>query len=181
MRPVCALMVFVLGVAAVVALGWATHFADWSAVPGAFILLGSIAGSAFVTVGGSAPLSPSTYRPSATPSPDRDTAAHCYRTAAERNDETPCAKSTRIEEFVAIRQARCPKCTVAHGCYSSACPCQGGNNRGPIIERICTGSWWRRCSIRREHFHVRCASCGAKWVMGTADAAEHVERLRCAT
>jgi hypothetical protein len=36
-------------------------------------------------------------------------------------------------------------------------------------KRICTGSWWLACRLHVPHFHVRCRTCSARWLMAPRD------------
>jgi len=118
-------------------------------------------------------LTPS-YRASDTHTPDRDTAAHCYRTAAERDEYPKAAPSgPKLRRFEPV-VAACPKCAAPHTCRNRRCDGPKCNTyartTGRTNPRACSGSWLRGCrQLRTEHLHQRCASCGAKWVMGTAD------------
>ena len=59
---------------------------------------------------------------------------------------------------------RCPYCNWAR--YSEY--------NGPQMGRICYGPrrWWRPwgCALFTPHFHVKCATCAAKWIMAPATA-----------
>jgi hypothetical protein len=54
-------------------------------------------------------------------------------------------------------------------------PCRKCDSRvGGTRSKICTGSGWLGtlfggCTLRVEHFHVKCIYCGSKWLMAPAD------------
>ena len=66
---------------------------------------------------------------------------------------------------------RCPFCETKRRL------CQDGSTYdGPSADnRICTGKrrWWRlysrSCTLDIAHFHVRCITCKARWIMAPAN------------
>ena len=70
-----------------------------------------------------------------------------------------------------VRALRCPFCETKRRL------CQDGSTYdGPSADnRICTGKrrWWRlysrSCTLDIAHFHVRCITCKARWIMAPAN------------
>jgi hypothetical protein len=77
--------------------------------------------------------------------------------------------TVRMRAFATISNSTfyCPKCREVSYQGSSS---PSGPQRP---SKVCTFVWWNPwgCALRvPEHFHVRCASCKARWLMETADA-----------
>jgi predicted Zn-ribbon and HTH transcriptional regulator len=80
--------------------------------------------------------------------------------------------ATPFEEIEEYR-ARCPKCKTrrSDGILFVLPPAEGP----VLVGKICVGwrsRWWSfrpACDCRAEHFHVRCRTCKARWIMEPAD------------
>jgi hypothetical protein len=76
-----------------------------------------------------------------------------YREAAKKPavPSPPLTRAAAVFPYDADRT--CPKC---------------GNRAN--VDRFCRGSFWKRCSVREDHLHIRCIICAARWLMETRDA-----------
>jgi hypothetical protein len=82
-------------------------------------------------------------------------------------------ENARPFEIFKERESKCPFCKEPTFEYYTG----GEAYRGPTREkRMCLGTtrwWWPfGCRLTEGHFHARCASCGARWIMLHAAASD---------